>query len=608
MSGKRPRSRAMARSADTCERRRRLLLLRTAGRGATARQIADPAQDLYGNRAIANLLLGRHARVANARLRRCAEWFEHPHPTGRDHRGECTFVAMKLCRAWHLFKGREELEPATRESIRGFFLERNFRSKHQSENHLLLWRTSRYLMAGELRNETLKAWRRRGRTLEKTDREWLAAFIRYRARRGWGEFDSPCYIKPDWECLLAIHDYAPDAELRRLARDMLDLLLLDAAVDSLGAMHCGAHGRIYAPHALDHSTENSWPLNFLYFGNLAPVRLDGGGTLVDALVSGYRPGKIVLDVALNRRKPYENRERKHLHNVADVKPARPLGGSIRKYTWWTPEYVMGCVQKQDPYPARCRGRWYAHHEQHQWDLSFATGPRARLFTHHPGKSGPEHGYWTGDIRCGCGHFFQNRTALVALYEIPGDQPCQLIHAYVPRSEFDEVVEEGGWIFVRAGRACAALRMLGGHRWSRDMKWTGDPAWKRVMGPHADRKWETCEVLSPGGHNGAVCEAGLLADFGGFSAFRREIVGNPLEFDKERMRLTYESSRAGRLEIDTRGTRRLDGRPADLDYATYDCPYLRSKWDSGVIEVRTPRRRACLDFREKRPGRKKGTSK
>jgi len=257
---------------------------------------------------------------------------------------------------------------------------------------------------------------------------------------------------------------------------------------------------------------------------------------------------------------------------------------------------MGCVQRQDPYPAGFKGAWYAHHEQHQWDLSFAAGPRARIFTHHPGKDGNEHGYWTGDLRCGCGHFFQNRGALVALYEVPAKQPCQFIHAYVPKAEFDEVIEERGWIFVRSGEACAALKLLGGQKWTQD---NGD--WKKLHDWTARQDWGLCELTSPGGRNGAVCEAGLVRDFGDFAAFRAEIAGNRLEFDRDKLRLTYASKRAGELFIDTRGARRLDGKAADLDYRTYDCPYLRSEWDSGLIEVISGGRRELLDFREKPAG-------
>ena len=51
-------------------------------------------KDLYGATAIANLAVGKRGNEANARLRRVAEWFEHPHPNGRDPRGECDFAAL----------------------------------------------------------------------------------------------------------------------------------------------------------------------------------------------------------------------------------------------------------------------------------------------------------------------------------------------------------------------------------------------------------------------------------------------------------------------------------------------------------------------------------
>ena len=58
----------------------------------------------------------------------------------------------------------------------------------------------------------------------------------------------------------------------------------------------------------------------------------------------------------------------------------------------------------------------------------------------PGEAGPEHGYWTGDIRCCCGHFFQNETAVLELYDVPVGQPLHFVHAWIPRESFDEVVE------------------------------------------------------------------------------------------------------------------------------------------------------------------------
>ena len=569
---------------------RRRHLLELACRGTSnidhrGREI-HRAVDFSGISAIAKLHLGRDIETANRRLCRVAEWFDrplHPEMESRGHDGPCTFVAMRLCRAWFLFKDSDLLAKRTRELIRRFFLEFDLHSRHNSENHHMLFHTSRYLMAREMPGEIFKGYDCRGEDLIGKDAEWLKTFIRYRSRRGWGEWDSACYFQVDWNCLLNLHDYAADKELQSLAAMMLDLMLADMAVDSINGMYCGAHGRIYDPHALNHSTENTRTHQYLYFGNLPDNAVTWPRPVqIDPLVSSYRPRRIVLDIALDRSRPYDNRERKHLHNVQDVLPVKPLDGSIRKITRYTPHYVLGAVQFQDPYPPGLKAGWYARHSQHEWDLSFGTRPGARLFTHHPNGAGAtSHSYWTGDSRCGCVSTFQHNTALLALYDIPADQPKQFIHAYVPHDSLDAVIEEEGWIFVREGKAVAALLMLGGHQFT-----TGGA-------------WKDLEVISPGAQNGAVCEVGLLKDFGGFDAFKRAIAASNVHFDREKMTLIYKSNQSGEITINTRGRREVDGCAVNLDYPAYGSPYMQSDWDSGVITLTHRNQKETLDFRARR---------
>ncbi|MFC1453002.1 hypothetical protein ACFLSJ_06610 [Verrucomicrobiota bacterium] len=559
----------------TYEARREALLEKLL---PTPEHLMSSGGDLYGNRAIAALVAGRFVEEANVRIRRTAEWFEHPHPNGRAHKGECDFAAMKLARLYHMQALRDKIQPANLEAIQRFFIEHDFESVHGSENHALLFRVSRYLMASALPDREFQAYGRLGREVAEEDLDWLERSIRYRAAYGWGEFDSACYINPDFECLINLHDFAPDATLRRLSGMMLNLLLADAIVDSLNGMYCGAHGRIYSKHALDHALENTRQFFCLYFGVLEPQDVTAA-ILVDILTSSFRPESILADLTLHRTGPYENRERKHLHNPSDTLPVRPVGGSIRKYTYWNESYAMGCVQRQDPYPAGCPGSWYAHHEQHQWDLTFAGSTRARLFTHHPGLGRLEHGYWTGDIRCGCGSFFQNRSALIALYDIPQDQPYQFIHAYAPEDAFDDCRRRDGWVFVRKASAAAGLRMVNGHNFTPEGEFVG------------------CEIRSPGSVNGVVCEAGNLKDFGGFDGFISEVLANPVAFDSDNRSLAYQSLRNGRLHLDGNGRRRFDDADADLEYPLFDCPYLKSDWGSGVIEIIFGDRRLTLDFTE-----------
>lgn len=559
------------------ERRQRLMAMLTPP-GLAAEDVTDPEADLYGERALACLIDGRHVRQANAHLRHVTRWFEHPHPTGRHHKGECDFAAMKLCRAFYLFADGEPLEAKTVQCIRRFFLETDFESHHGSENHHLLFRTSRLLMAEALPNEVFAAWQAPGRQVATEDRRWIDRFIRFRSRRGWGEFDSACYLKPVWECLTNLFDYVHDDRLRELVRMMMDLLLADMAVDSLDGMYCGAHGRIYGPHAMDHAEEPTYPLTYLYFGQQDPASILAA-PLVDALVSSYRPPPLVIRMAHDRSASYENRERKPLFDAEDVLGERPLAGSIRKLTWMTPQYALGTVTQQDAYPADSRAAWYAHHEQHEWDLTITgRSTRCRLFTHHPGDAGNEHGYWTGDLKCGCGHFFQHRQAVVALYDIPEDQPYDFIHAYVPRDAFDEARQDGAWLFLRASEVFVALRMLGGHE------------------PTTEGPWTAVEVRSPGRRNGAICEVGARDAFDSFDVFRRAVADARVVFDANTMTLSYHSVQAGVLTLDARGRREIDGQAANLDYATYDCPFLRSAWDSGVVHMSHEAEQMTLDFR------------
>jgi hypothetical protein len=552
-------------AGDPYEQRKERLLNREAEQALS--------EDLYGATAIANLAIAKRTSEANARLRWVAGWFEHPHPQGRNPKGECDFAALKLCRAYHLFRD-QGLEAATIAGINRFFGTHDFSSLHGSENHALIFHTARYLMAKARPEPRWPAYGKSGRELAEADRLWLDRFLRFRAQRGWGEFNSAVYLAEDWECLCCLFDFAGEPRLRRLAEMTMEVLLAEMGAESLEGMYGGAHGRIYPPQALDHATEETYGLQHLYFGvgnfdQLPAVK-------IDALTSAYRPSALVGQIAADHSRAVEIRERKHLHNVDDCLPEHPLAGSIRKYTYAAPRFIMGCVQYQDAYPRGEHSSWYAHHQQHEWDLTFAGNTTARLFTHHPGPDAG-HNHWTGDRGCACGQFFQNKTALIAMYDIPRNQTNQFIHAYLPRASFDDVIEQGGAVFVRKGEVCAALRFSSGYQWTQK------------------GQWQNREIISRGARHGVACEAGLVSDFGSFEAFRRECLGNAVRFDTNRLELEYRSRRAGALWLDARGRRRLDGREVDLNYAAYDSPCLQSAWDSGLIVLRQGTNQLRLDF-------------
>ncbi len=545
--------------------------------------------NLYGAYSAMLLRLGLHVTESNKAIRSVAEWFDHKHPNNRDLQGEADFSALELARLYVALKDSEVLEPQTKAAIKRFFLEFNFKSMYHSENHDFVFLTARYLMANEFAGDVFKAYGKTGAELYTQDGQNLKWFIRFRARRGWGEFDSGGYQFLVFNTLLTLYDHSKDQELADLAEKMCNLLLADMSVDTLNGLYGGARGRVYEHTVLDPATSILNVIPYLYFG-IADPRPESGQTRLlsfermsywelmnESLFSSFRPMNIVCDIAMQRNSQYVNLERKHLHNTDDPLPKEPLDGSIRKYTWYMPEkYILGSVQLQDPYPAGLAAGGYAKHQQHEWDFTIASGTKTKQFTHHPGAGGA-HLYWSGDCNCKCTRTFQNKTAVLAIFDIPLAQKYQYIHAYLPREEFDEIVEDSGWIFARGGDVFSALYLTGGYRWVTSGEWAG------------------VEVISDGAKKASVFEVGHADTFGSFAGFINAIKKNPVLFDPSSMTLRYTSTQAGTIKINHDELRQVDGVDVDLNYALYDSPYMQSDWDSGVISLMYNGKKVVLNF-------------
>ncbi|MBC2594175.1 hypothetical protein H5P28_07860 [Ruficoccus amylovorans] len=557
----------------------------------------DGSYNVFGSYASTALRLGLQPEAANRTLREICASLGEPRSRNKTVVDDSGFTMMELVRVYNALNGSPLLEPATREAIVDALCRFDFSPKHGSENHLLVFWTARYLIAQHMPDVVFSAYKgKTGAELAREDGERLKRFIRYRARQGWGEFDSGGYMFLSFNAILSLYDFSQDEELKTLAGMMANVMLADMAVDTVFGVYGGARGRVKG-QVLDQGRDGergSPPmytvneLQYLYFGLVDPEPESGQERLLsftpmnywqrsnESLFSSFRPLDIVVRIALDRPEPYVNKERKHLHNMADVVPLQPLEGSIRKYTWYTPQYIMGSLQWQDPYPADLKAGVYAKHQQHDGGLSIPHGTSTHIFVHHPGN-GDIHTYWEGDFGCLCRDSFQHKAAQLSLFEIPDREPYQLVHAYFPRENFDEVTEKDGWIFARCGDVYAALYLTDGYTWTTSGKWAGR------------------ELTSAGSRKGAVLEAGSRREHGSFEAFCQEVLGNEVIFDPETMSLSYDSASAGLIELHRNGARTVDGQPVDLDYPTYDCPYLQSRWDSGVIDFIHGDRRVRMDF-------------
>lgn len=501
------------------------------------------------------------------RLNRVAKWFELPHPTlpGRDLTGECDFVAHRLVRASYCVG--DKLPQETLELIHRFFTRWDFESKYKAENHMLLFHEARYLYALKYPESYFVQYEMTAGQVIEEDRKFLQEFIRFRAQRGWAEFDSYGYAPEVFGALLNLYDFGEE-QMRKYAEMSANVILLDMLMDcSKEGYYGGAHGRIYE-YAIDAFDKHNgmYLLYQLYFGEEEPE-----GAYLEPILSDFRPADYVYDVLEKRPQRWENRECKHLHSITYETPHRQVPqvpGNINKRILITPDYMIGGIAWQDDYPQGSEAAWYAHHQQHEWELSILTGPDVRIFTHHPGSCGPEgkeHGYWTGDLFCCCGQFFSHENVAMATYDIPKKEE-QFIHARVPFKRL-EVIQEGNYLWMKASeRIYAALWFSQGISEGRE-------------------DLRDVEVRSYGSRHGVVCTVATREECGGFEAFRRMVREKNPVFDPESMTLSY-----GNLKMDRR-SRLVDGRQVIFPYETYDSPCVFSRWGSGVIETDLVR----LDF-------------
>jgi len=254
--------------------------------------------------------------------------------------------------------------------------------------------------------------------------------------------------------------------------------------------------------------------------------------------------------------------------------ARNVRDEVNILTYRTPDYLLSTAQDYR--------KGFGGDQHHIWQATL--GPDAVCFTTHP-VPGEAHmdtpGYWAGSgslprvAQCG--------NVVIALYDVvmePGlyvRRALPYTHAWFPKDEFDEVIEQEEWFFARLGDGYLALRSQQPCHWQRD------------EGENKDR-----EIIAPGTQNIWICELGRKAADGTFARFVERILKAPLTFD--RLTVSYLSPSQGRLEFAWEGPLRRNGEAVPLaDYPRYDNPYIQAAFPPQRIEMRCGTHGLVLDW-------------
>lgn len=529
-----------------------------------------------------------------------------------------------------------------------------------TENHYILYTTAAYLAGQLYPDEVFTNSGERGRQKMDINRGRILRWMELRFRTGFSEWLSHVYYDEDLTAMLSLVDFAEDEDLRRRAEMIVDLLLLDMALNSFRGVFGSTHGRAYETTKKWASHEGTADTEKLLFGMGVFSGYDTMSAAAFAL-SRYRLPEVIEKIAqyhppegmVNRQrmgirlaemerwglKPNNFEDGMHCLTLEAYVHPRTIDQTLRMFdqcNWWENDFLRPFSALRPlvkplralrllPAVARflekdaCRNtreevnlytyktadyllstaqdyrKGYGGDQQHIWQATL--GANAVCFTTHPAKfEGATPNYWSGSGLLP--RAAQYRNVAIVLYNLRKIPAVYVpirhfyTHAWLPRDQFDEVVEREGWIFARRGEGYLGLRSQQPYRW-REARPDGaeetQPMPQKSFYRAADAlrfprpEDEGREIIADGAQNIWLCQLGRRAEDGSFEDFINALCAAQLTFDGLRVR--FNSPGNGWIEFGWEGDLLVDGQAVPLhDYPRYDNPFARVEFGDMRVEV------------------------
>lgn len=453
--------------------------------------------------------------------------------------------------------------------------------------------------------------------------DYYKQFTRQRASKGLMVEVASGYNEWTLDAWYNIADFSPDPVTCKRMKMFLDLFWADYAIEQMDGVRGGSRHRCYpggsSTAGRGGGGESAWTL----FGVGQPANTLSPKN-VGPMTTLYRPSPMVDDLvrAGAARGPYEyvsrrlgkgataqqvgkpkqtvpdskpTKEEDSDEEPADGKPAKPSpnsrtsedsqivsahaeclapdGGNLLRYTFCTPDFVMGTSMV----PALPLEAWTAISSQNRWEgVIFAGHPTARIFAQPQANDG-RHFYnasWS----------VQSKGAMIVqrLRTSKGAKGQRVWFAASLKRE-----ERDGWVFAEAPRAYAAVRVVdGGSRWEPEEVKRGKP----IMG-----MWLRCvHEYSP-----VIIDVARKSDYPDVAAFQKAILANALTWSGKK--LDYRSGLYKTqltLFADYSKPPEVDGVPIKYNpVKCYDSPFIQGDWGSGMVTIRHGKDVQILNFNE-----------
>lgn len=435
--------------------------------------------------------------------------------------------------------------------------------------------------------------------------KYYKEYIRQRAKKGlFVEMADDSYNQYTIKGLYNLYDFAEDEQLQKLAGDLLTLYYATWAQEQIDGVRGGGKSRLLS--AKDRRSTTGVSRMMWYY-----AKIGGPSTpsiwRFSALMSDYRIPKVVLDIMVDveGRGEYEIYDRA-LGLAAGgywTNPHYRLNtdyGNIIRYSYVTPDFIMGLPMV----PLHRRTEWIKLSSQGRWQgIIFAGDMDARIFVQTGRKEGSFYNPQWGIQRKG--------TMITQRLKEPLSSGTVDTRVWFSNNGLSNRMYEDGWVFVEAKSAYAAVRPgRGSYTWTETNQFPRD-------GSNWTGEWMTLEdEYSP-----VIIEVARKEDYKDYEQFRKAVRALPLEwrgveheeseeedsiwnrFIKEQAKskdiLYYKSLNGDEFLFyaDYSSSPRINGRMirySQPDY-TFNSPFIKSKWDSGIVTISKGDRELVLDF-------------
>lgn len=468
---------------------------------------------------------------------------------------------------------------------------------YSSENHHSMdftchWHFSKYAKdLPDYRDKTCDD----GATLSEHFKAWSDYFVEYcreRARRGICiEMRSDSYNSTLIKGFFNFYDFG-DQRVKKFAGMILDLYFAYWAEEQIMGHMGGGAARLkgnnpFTQNRKDGNAQLAW----FYFAIGKQPQLSGHD--VSAMLSGYRPPAVIVDIARDARGRgrYEIKQRTQGLGVQghtfphmdrpDQKPNkfRTDQGGILRYSYCDPAFILGTPMTE----ARPFEDWVMMSSQSRWQGVIFEGeydPRIVPVPRAENNQVCFNQFWS----------VQSKGSLLT-QKLNTHVDVAEMMIWISARGLSVPVDEDGIVFVEAPGAYAAIRVGSGPYELKEAVFHG-------------RKEEGTTFKSPPGfvvvpedeYAPVILEVMAKSDVTSFSDFKGKAKEGHSEF--EGSQFSYHTIYGDVLTLDTsyREKPRINGR--EVDYTpkkVFDSPFLNADYESGIVTIRKGERKKVLDF-------------